>query len=161
LRRLQAGVGAEPAHRTVTRCALYLRVSKDDVGPDGRPTQTPANQRRQLRDYAERRGWEVAEVYEDRASGKKGRADRAAFDRMFRDARRGRFDVVRFWSLDRFTREGTAQTFHYLQALSAAGVGFHSFTEEFLHTDSPVVRDVVIAVISAFANYEAKRISER
>jgi DNA invertase Pin-like site-specific DNA recombinase len=139
----------------VTRCALYLRVSKDDG------SQVPENQRAELLAYAERRGWAVAEVYEDRESGKKGRADREAFDRMFKAAHRRAFDVVLFWSLDRFTREGTAQTFHYLRQLDAAGVAFHSYREEFVNTDSPMVRDVVIAVLSAFAAYEAGRISER
>lgn len=138
----------------MTRCALYLRVSKDD------DTQTPENQRRHLLEHAERRGWEVVEVYEDRATGTKGRVDRKAFDRMFRDAHRRRFDVVLFWSLDRFSREGLRQVFAYLDKLRGHGVGFHSYTEEYLSTESPFA-EVMIALTSWFGNYEARRISER
>lgn len=138
----------------MTRCALYLRVSKDD------DSQTPENQRRQLLDYAECRGWTITEVYEDRATGTKGRADRAAFDAMFRDAHRRRFDLVLFWSLDRFSREGLRQVFAYLDKLRAHGVGFHSYTEEYLSTESPFA-EVMIALTSWFAHYEARRISER
>jgi predicted site-specific integrase-resolvase len=40
-----------------SRAALYLRVSTDK--------QTVQNQELQLRQVAERRGWEVVEVYDD------------------------------------------------------------------------------------------------
>jgi DNA invertase Pin-like site-specific DNA recombinase len=52
------------------RAALYLRVSTDK--------QTIENQQIQLRQVAERRGWEVVEVYDDAGiCGAKGRADRS------------------------------------------------------------------------------------
>ena len=38
------------------------------------------------------------------------------FGRMFDDAAKRKFDVVLFWSLDRFTREGIQKTIFYLQA---------------------------------------------
>jgi DNA invertase Pin-like site-specific DNA recombinase len=48
------------------RAALYLRVSTID--------QTTANQERELRQVAERAGWEVDKVYKDHGiSGSKGR----------------------------------------------------------------------------------------
>ena len=50
-----------------TRCAIYLRVSKDD------DSQTTENQLLDLRAYAEARGWIITERYLDRASGGKGR----------------------------------------------------------------------------------------
>jgi hypothetical protein len=37
-----------------------------------------------------------------------------------------RFDCVLFWALDRFSREGMAQTIVHLQRLTSYGVGFHS-----------------------------------
>ncbi len=45
----------------------------------------------------------------------------AEFADLFRDAGRRRFDLVLFWSLDRFSREGITKTIAYLQQLDAAG----------------------------------------
>ena len=57
------------------RAALYLRVSTID--------QTTANQERELRQVAERAGWEVDKVYKDHGiSGSKGRDKRPAFDAL-------------------------------------------------------------------------------
>jgi DNA invertase Pin-like site-specific DNA recombinase len=48
------------------RAAIYLRVSTID--------QTTANQERELRQVAERAGWDVVKVYKDHGiSGAKGR----------------------------------------------------------------------------------------
>ena len=49
--------------------AIYVRVSTDK--------QTVENQMMQLRQVADRRGWEVVEIYNDAGiSGAKGRKDR-------------------------------------------------------------------------------------
>src|SRR5262249_35011241 len=62
------------------RAVLYLRISTTD--------QTTANQERELREIAERAGWEVVKVYKDHGiSGAKGRDKRPAFDALCRDAR--------------------------------------------------------------------------
>ena len=51
------------------RAAIYVRVSTDK--------QTVENQLRELRQIAERRGWQVVEEYHDAGiSGAKGRKDR-------------------------------------------------------------------------------------
>jgi len=68
---------------------------------------------------------------------------------------------VLFWSLDRFSREGMAQTIHYLRRLEGHGVGFHSFTEEHLSTDNELVRNVLLALLSSLAKVEAQKISDR
>lgn len=56
--------------------------------------------------------------------------------RQLKDAARGQFDLVVFWSLDRFSREGINKTLQYLQLFDSHGIKFHSYTEEFLHTDT-------------------------
>src|SRR5262249_61764727 len=81
----------------VKRAVLYLRVSTTD--------QTTANQDRELREIAERAGWEVVKVYKDHGiSGAKGREKRPAFDALCRDASTWQFDVVMAWSVDRLGR---------------------------------------------------------
>src|SRR6478609_4873281 len=75
------------------RAALYVRVSTD--------SQTVENQIRELRQVAERRGWEVIGVYNDAGiSGAKGRNGRPGLDAMLKDASRRRFDVVMAWAID-------------------------------------------------------------
>jgi DNA invertase Pin-like site-specific DNA recombinase len=79
------------------RAAIYLRVSTID--------QTTANQERELRQVAERAGWEVVKVYKDHGiSGAKGREKRPQFDALYRDANARQFDVVMAWSVDRLGR---------------------------------------------------------
>jgi DNA invertase Pin-like site-specific DNA recombinase len=106
----------------MARVAIYARVSTTDKGQD------PENQLIQLRDWCARAGHEPVEEYVEHESGRKGENGRRAFARLFQDAARRHFDLVLFWSLDRFSREGMAQTVHYLQRLQAHGVAFHSFT---------------------------------
>jgi DNA invertase Pin-like site-specific DNA recombinase len=57
--------------------------------------QTVENQEVQLRQVAERRGWDVVEVYSDAGvSGAKDRKQRTGLDRTLSDASCGEFDVV-------------------------------------------------------------------
>ena len=90
------------------KAAIYVRVSTDK--------QTVENQLRELRQIAERRGWEVVHEYHDAGiSGSKGREARPGLDEMLKDAQRRRFDVVMAWAIDRLGRSlidllGTIQT---------------------------------------------------
>src|SRR5262249_57263826 len=72
----------------VKRAVLYLRVSTTD--------QTTANQDRELREIAERAGWEVVKVYKDHGiSGAKGREKRPAAESL---RRFGRKALIPQWS---------------------------------------------------------------
>ncbi len=88
------------------KVALYARVSTRDKG------QTNENQLRELRAFAERLGYTVYNEYCDQESGSS--AERPNFQQLFLDAHQRRFDVVLFWSLDRFSREGALPTLQYL-----------------------------------------------
>lgn len=148
------------AKPTPRRVAIYARVSTDDRKPKEK-RQDPENQLRQLRDWCERSGHTVTEEYVERESGRKGTADRKELSQLLTDAHKREFDLVLFWSLDRFSREGMAKTVSYLERLNRAGVAFHSYTEEMLSTDNELVRDILIAVMASLAKQEAIKISER
>jgi DNA invertase Pin-like site-specific DNA recombinase len=136
-----------------TRVAIYLRVSKDDG------SQETDNQLLQLRGFCERwEGHELVAEYVDRESGRRKRKD---FDHMFADAARGRFDVLLFWALDRFSREGIRKTLAYLERLDHCGVAFKSYKEPFLDTDNELIVHIVLGVTSYYAQQEALRISDR
>jgi DNA invertase Pin-like site-specific DNA recombinase len=133
------------------KAAIYTRVS----GKSNR--QDAANQSLQLVAYCERQGWEFVQ-YTDRMSGTK--ANRTAFLQMLEDARLKKVDLVLFWALDRFSREGTLKTLEYLQRLDSYGVAWKSFTEQYLDSTG-MFRDAVIAILATIAEQEHARLSER
>jgi DNA invertase Pin-like site-specific DNA recombinase len=115
------------------KVAIYTRVS----GKSNR--QDATNQSHQLIEYCQRQGWDYVE-YTDRMTGTK--ADRIDFQRLFEDARLRRFDLVLFWALDRFSREGTLKTLEYLQRLDTYSVGWKSYTEQYLDSTG-MFRDAI------------------
>ncbi len=133
------------------KVAIYTRVSSRDK-------QDPKNQLRQLREFCSAQNWTIVREYEDRASGK--RADRDEFQKMFAAASRRQFDAVLFWALDRFSREGVFETLQHLQRLTSYGVGFRSFTEQYLDSCG-MFRDAVIGILAAIAKQERVRLSLR
>jgi DNA invertase Pin-like site-specific DNA recombinase len=132
--------------------ALYARVSTRDKGQD------TENQLAQLRAFAASQKWTVVHEYVDCATGK--HSDREQFQRLFDDASRRRFDLVLFWSLDRFSREGVLETLHHLQRLAQYGVGYRSFTEQYLDSCG-IFKDAVLSILATIAKQERIRISER
>src|SRR5690349_3685110 len=133
------------------RAAIYVRVSTDK--------QTVENQVRELRQIAERRGWEVVEQYSDAGiSGSKGRNDRPGLDQMLKDASKRRFDVVMAWAIDRLGRSlidllGTIQT------LEACGVDMY-LDQQAIDTTTPAGR-LMFQVTGAFAEFERSMIRQR
>jgi Resolvase, N terminal domain len=99
--------------------------------------------------------------YIDYESGRKAADKRKQFAALFDDAAKRKFDCVLFWALDRFSREGMAQTIIHLQRLSSYDIAFHSYTEPHLATDNELVRNVLLALLSSLAKVEAQKISER
>lgn len=135
-----------------TLVAVYARVSTLTRGQD------VENQLTQLREFASKMRWTILHEYVDHASGGKG--DRKAFQQLFTDAAQRRFDLVLFWSLDRFSREGTLQTLQHLQRLTSYGCGWRSFTESYLDSLGPFA-DVVISLLTTIARQERIRVRDR
>ena len=132
--------------------AIYARVSTKD----GR--QDTENQLRQLRRYARKQGYAITAEYVDRKSG--GTADREAFKQLFADAHQRKFDLVLFWSLDRFSREGALKTLTHLERLTGYGVQWQSFTQEYLTNVGPF-GEAIVAIMAALAAQERQVLRER
>ena len=137
---------------SITRVAIYCRVSTKDKGQD------VENQLRQLREFCTKQDHTVVHEYVDHASGK--RSDRDAFKEMFAAASRREFNVVLFWALDRFSREGVLDTLQHLQRLTSCGVGYRSYTEQYLDSCG-MFREAVVGILAAVAKQERVRLSER
>ena len=120
--------------------------------------QDSENQLSQLRQFCESQGWAITHEYVDRASGK--RSDREQFLKMFEDASQRKFDLVLFWSLDRFSREGVRETLNHLERLTSYGVNYRSFTEQYLDSCG-IFKDAVLAILAVIAKQERVRLSER
>src|SRR5215212_9516395 len=81
----------------VRRAAIYSRVSTT--------SQNTKNQVRELRQVAERHGWQVVtEFTDDGVSGAKGRDGRPGLEAMMQAVARREIDIVMAWSVDRLGR---------------------------------------------------------
>ena len=138
--------------KQIHRIVIYARVSTRDKGQDVR------NQLTQLRDFCAKQDWTITREYLDTASAKTG--DRPQFKALMEAASRREFDLVLFWSLDRFSREGVLATLQYLQRLTSYGVGWRSFTEQYLDSCG-IFRDAVLSILATIAQQERVRLSER
>src|SRR5207247_1574189 len=136
----------------IMNIAIYSRVSTKDKGQD------VENQLRQLREFCSKQGWQIIHEYVDHASGKN--SDREHFQAMFAAASRREFDTVLFWSLDRFSREGVYETLQHLQRLTGYGVGYRSFTEQYLDSCG-LFKDAVISILATLAKHARVRMSQR
>lgn len=134
------------------RVAIYARVSTRDKG------QTTENQLPDLRRYAEVHGWSIYKEYSEEESG--GSAKRNQFQQLFADAHQRRFDLVLFWSLDRFSREGALPTLQHLNQLEQWGVGYKSFTEQYLDSTG-LFKDAIVSILATLGKQERVRLSER
>jgi len=134
------------------RCVIYSRVSTEE--------QTTDNQLRQLREYANRQSWNIIEEIQDVASGGKSAEERQGLKKVFVMARQRKFDVLLFWSLDRFSREGSRKTLEYLTKLDDYRVKWHSYTEEYI-SSLGIFADAIISLMACLAKQERIRISER
>src|SRR3954466_13614422 len=113
------------------RVAIYARVSTGE--------QNPELQLRELRDYAERRGFIVHRAYVETVTGDRRRRQQApGVAAMMADGRRRRFDCVLVWKYDRFARSLGALV-AALQEFRDLGIDFISHTQA-IDTTTPMGR---------------------
>lgn len=133
------------------KAAIYARISTVGNG------QSPEMQLRELREYCERRGWNVAGEYVDLGiSGTKEK--RPELDRLMAEAHRRRFDAVIVWKFDRFARS-VSHLLRALETFKALGIEFVSLSES-LDTSTPAGK-MVFTVLGAVAELERSLIAER
>jgi DNA invertase Pin-like site-specific DNA recombinase len=147
--RNTASSHAQEPPLTIARVALYARVSTCNG-------QDPEMQLSELREYAGRRGWEIAGEYTDHGvSGSKD--SRPELDRLMADAHRRKCDVVLVWKLDRFARS-LKFLVNSLAELEARGVAFVSLRDN-LDLSTPSGR-LMFQIIGAMAEFERSLIQE-
>jgi DNA invertase Pin-like site-specific DNA recombinase len=134
----------------VVRVALYARVSTLN-------NQDPEMQLAELREYAERRRWEIVEEFTDQGiSG--SQESRPGLNRLMAGACRRRFDAVLVWKIDRFGRS-LKHLVNSLAELAALGVAFVSLRDN-LDLSTPSGH-LMFQIIGAMAEFERALIQER
>jgi DNA invertase Pin-like site-specific DNA recombinase len=133
------------------KVAIYTRVSTSNGG------QSVEMQVRDLRALAGQRGFEIVREYCD--EGVSGAKDSwPALDEMLRDAKRGKFQALLTWKLDRLGRS-MAHLVRLLEDFRSYGVELISFSEGL--DFSTTTGKLLYQVISAFAEFERDCIRER
>jgi DNA invertase Pin-like site-specific DNA recombinase len=133
------------------RVAIYARVSTINHGQD------VGLQTRELRQFAEARGWTAAGEYID--AGVSGAKDsRPELNRLMADAHKRRFDVVCVWRFDRFARS-VSHLLRALETFKALGIDFVSYSEQ-MDTSTPAGK-MVFTVLGAVAELERSLTVER
>ena len=140
---------------TITRAALYARVSTDDQ----RERQTIDAQVTALRELAPHWDLEiVGEYLDDGVSGTLPLEERPAGLRLADDARAGKIDVVIFYKLDRLARS-LRHFLNIVDFFEEIDVGLRSMTETF-DTTNPMGR-FAVQMMAAVAELERGTIIER
>lgn len=134
-----------------TRVGIYARVSTLNHGQD------VSMQTRELRQFAEARGWQITGEYVD--AGVSGTKDsRPELNRLMVDAHKRRFDIVCVWRFDRFARS-VSHLLRALETFKALGIDFVSYSEQ-MDTSTPAGK-MVFTVLGAVAELERSLIVER
>ena len=133
------------------RVAFYARVSTKD--------QTVENQLKELREVAERAGWEVVQVFSDEGiSGAKSRAKRPGLDAMLKGLTRREFNTVAAWSVDRLGRS-TKDLIDTLGAIQGVGAELY-LHKQAIDTSTPGGK-ALFHMLGVFAEFERSIIQER
>ena len=119
------------------KAALYIRVSTTDQAMHGYSLDA---QEALLREYASAHGMEVYDVYPDEGkSAAKALEKRKELLRLLDDAKRGRFSIVLFKDITRWSRS-SASYFKVQEILDAAHVGWVAVEQPYLETLTPTGR---------------------
>jgi DNA invertase Pin-like site-specific DNA recombinase len=134
--------------KTIQNAAIYARVSTTD--------QDCEMQLRDLRSYCESRGWTAVEYVDTGVSGAK--TARQQLDRLMKDAKRRKIDVVICWRFDRFARS-TKHLLDALEEFKSLGIGFVSH-QEAIDTTSPMGK-LLFVIVAAMGEMERSILIER
>lgn len=139
------------------KAALYIRVSTVDQSTHGYSLDA---QRALLEDYAAAHGMDVVDVYADEGkSASKSLDKRTELLRLLEDAKRGRFSVVLFKDITRWSRNAAAY-YKVQEVLDAAKVGWLAVEQPYLETMTPTGR-FQVSVMLGTAQLEAEQTGQR
>ena len=132
------------------KVAIYCRTSTSDGG------QHPDVQLLPLREFVEKRGWEIVGEFIDQESGLKEK--RSGFSSVMELAKQRKLDAIVVSSLDRWGRS-LKQLVNTLDELVSLGVSFVSLRESLDFTTA--TGKLMAHLLGAFAEFEVALIRQR
>jgi DNA invertase Pin-like site-specific DNA recombinase len=135
------------------RAVIYSRVSTEGNRQD---TERQTNE---LVEYANKMGYELVEVYEEKVSGYKKNEDRPIFSKMLVEIDKGTIDKVLVWELSRIGRS-VIQSLQNIQLLTDKKVSIYikNFNLETLNDDKTPnsLSMFMVQILFSVANMEAQ-----
>ena len=140
------------------KAVIYSRVSSEGNRQDNE------RQTNELIEYANKMGYELVEVYEEKVSGYKKNEDRPIFSRMLEEIERGTIDKVLVWELSRIGRS-VIQSLQNIQLLTDKKVSIYikNFNLETLNDDKTPnsLSMFMVQILFSVANMEAQLTKSR
>jgi len=131
------------------RVFIYTRVSTLD--------QSTEIQVRELTQYCEQQGWNISEVFEDKASG--SNTNRPAFKEMLRQIPQKKPNAILVYKLDRAFRSVLDMSI-YVQTWSENKIEFISLKDPSLSLATPTGK-LMLHLLGSFAEFERSIIIQR
>lgn len=132
-------------------CALYARVSTG--------TQDELDQLPMLRSVCRNAGYSIVGEYTDVASGRSKATDRPGFQKLMRDAKANKFDIILVVKLDRVMRS-LKQLLDLLTLLDSLQIKLQCADIGIIDTKSTAGK-LQMEILGAVAEWECSIISER
>lgn len=141
--------------QTKRKVAIYVRVSTTNQAEEGYSID---GQLDSLTKYCEAMGWSVYQKYID-AGFSGGKLERPDILKLIKDAKRGVFDTVLVYKLDRLSRNVQDTLYLVKEVFNKNEVHFVSLQEN-LDTSS-AMGNLFLTLLSAIAEFEREQIKER
>ncbi len=142
----------------MTKAVIYSRVSSEGNRQD------TERQTKELIEYANKMGYELVEVYEEKVSGYKKNEDRPIFSKMLEEIEKGTIDKVLVWELSRIGRS-VIQSLQNIQLLTDKKVSIYikNFNLETLNDDKTPnsLSMFMVQILFSVANMEAQLTKSR
>jgi DNA invertase Pin-like site-specific DNA recombinase len=142
----------------MTKAVIYSRVSSDGNRQD---TERQTNE---LKEYANKMGYELVGVYEEKVSGFKKNEDRPIFSKMLEEIEKGNIEKLLTWELSRIGR-GVIQSLQNIQLLTDKKVSIYikNFNLETLNDDKTPnsLSMFMVQILFSVANMEAQLTKSR
>jgi DNA invertase Pin-like site-specific DNA recombinase len=137
----------------MTRAVIYSRVSSEGNRQDNERQTT------ELIEYANKMGYELVGVYEEKISGYKKNEDRPIFSKMLEEIEKGYIDRILIWELSRIGRS-VIQSLQNIQLLTDKKVSIYikNFNLETLNDDKTpnALSMFMVQILFSVANMESQ-----
>lgn len=136
------------------KVAIYCRVSTVEQAEEGYSID---EQNLKIREYCEREGHEIYDLYEDRGISGKNITNRPGIKQLLKDATENKFDLVIVWKLNRISRK-LLDILNIVELLNKHNIAFRSLTENF-ETETPSGK-LQLNIMGAIGEFERETIAE-